>query len=199
MSELVFNRVILERNNQALMILSALSLVLNFILVLGLLRAYQKPPLVVYAQDGEVSVLKTKNLAVDEILLKDFAKYIAGQYLTFTADSLSKQIDDIKPYLAPKPTEAILDSFKENQAIIQKDNISQQFVINNIEITKNANPFWVEIQGMRNIHAAGNDKTVAITYVMEVKRVNATENNPYGLIMDDIIEKDKLLKKGKKT
>ena len=136
MSELVFNRVILERNNQALMILSAISLVLNFILVLGLLRAYQKPPLVVYAQEGEVSVLKTKNLAVDETLLKDFAKYIAGQYLTFTADSLSKQIDDIKPYLAPKPAEAILDSFKENQAIIQKDNISQQFVINNIAITK---------------------------------------------------------------
>ena len=146
-----------------------------------------------------MSVLKTKNLAVDETLLKDFAKYIAGQYLTFTADSLSKQIDDIKPYLAPKPAEAILDSFKENQAIIQKDNISQQFVINNIAITKDSNPFWVEIQGMRNIHAAGNDKTVAITYVMEVKRVKATENNPYGLIMDDIIEKDKLLKKGKKT
>jgi len=199
MSELVFNRVILERNNRILMILSAVSLLLNFVLVLGLMKAYQKPPLIVYAQDGEISVLKTKNLAVDEILLKDFVRYIAGQYLSFTADSLSKQIDDIRPYLAPKPAEAILASFRENQTIIQKDNISQQFVINNLTITKTADPFWVEIEGTRNIHAAGNDKTVAMTYVVEVKKVKATESNPYGLIMDDIIEKDRLLNKGKKT
>ncbi len=181
------------------MILSSISLLLNFILVLGLLKAYQRPPLVVYAQDGQISVLKTKTLAVDETLLKDFARYIASQYLTFTADSLSKQIDAIRPYMAPKPVEAILDSFRDNQTIIQKDNISQQFVISNVAITKPTNPFWVEIEGTRNIHAAGNDKTVNITYVMEVKKVKATEGNPYGLIMDDIIEKDKLIKKGQKT
>ena len=199
MSELVFNRVILERNNQTLMILSVISFLINFILVLGLLKAYQRPPLIAYVQDGEISVLKTKSLAVDETLLKDFARYIASQYLTFTADSLPKQIDGLRPYLALKPAEAILDSLKDNQAIIEKDNISQQFVISNVVITKPTDPFWVEIEGTRNIHAAGNDKTVAITYVMEVKKVKATEGNPYGLIMDDIIEKDKLFNKGQKT
>jgi hypothetical protein len=40
MSELVFNRVILERNNRTLMIISCVSLVLNFILVLGLMQAF---------------------------------------------------------------------------------------------------------------------------------------------------------------
>ncbi len=62
MSELVFNRVILERNNRTLTLLSIVSLVLNFVLVLGIMRVYQKPPLVVYAQEGQISVLKTKTL-----------------------------------------------------------------------------------------------------------------------------------------
>ena len=66
MSELVFNRVILEKNNQILIILSITSLVLNLVLVFGLMRSYQKPPLIVYAQEGEVTVLKTKTLAITE-------------------------------------------------------------------------------------------------------------------------------------
>ena len=56
MSELVFNRVILERNNRTLALLVVISLVLNFVLVLGLIRAHQKPPLVVYAKDGQIAV-----------------------------------------------------------------------------------------------------------------------------------------------
>jgi len=199
MSELVFNRVILEKNNQTLMVLSITLLALSFILALGLMKAYQKPPLVVYVQDGEISVLKTRGLALDEPLLKDFARYMASQYLSFTANSLSKQIEAIRPYLSPQVAAAILNSFDENQVIIQKDSISQQFVIDNITITRPRNPFWVEVQGTRNIHAAGNDKAVAMTYVMEIKRVRSTESNPYGLLMSDIIEKDKLFKKGKKT
>ena len=198
MSELVFNRVILEKNNRILMVLSITSLVLNLILVLGLMRSYQKPPLVVYAQDGEVSVLKTKTLQVDEAMLMNFIRFITSQYLSFTADSLLKQIENIKPYLASKPADSILNSFKNNQAIIQKDNISQQFIIDVINITKKTNPFWIEIEATRNIHAAGNEKSVPMTYVMEVKKVKATESNPYGFLMNDIIEKDKLTNKGKK-
>jgi len=199
MSELVFNRMILEKNNQTLMVLSIALLTLSFILALGLMKAYQKPPLVVYVKDGEIAVLKTKGLAVDEPLLKDFARYMASQYLSFTANSLSKQIDAIRPYLSGQVAAVILNSFQENQSIIQKDGISQQFIIDNITITKPRNPFWVEVQGARNIHAAGNDKAVAMTYVIEIKKIRATESNPYGLLMTDIIEKDKLSKKGKKT
>ncbi|MBI3601516.1 MAG: hypothetical protein HY209_01270 [Candidatus Omnitrophica bacterium] len=198
MSELAFNRVILENNNRILMVLSVMSLVLNFVLVLGIIRIGQKAPLVVYAQEGQVSVLKTKSLQVDEALLSDFAKFILGQYLSFTVDSLPKQIEGIKPYLAIKPAEDILASFKNNQAAIEKNNISQQFVIDSITITKKNSPFWVEVQGVRNIHAAGRDKNMPMTYVVEVKKVKSTENNPYGFLMTDIIEKDKLNQKGQK-
>lgn len=198
MSELVFNRVILEKNNRILMLLSVISLMLNFVLVLGLIRIDQKPPLVVYEQDGQVAVLKTKTLQVDETLLKDFTKFIVSQYLSFTVDSLPKQIEGIRPYLADKPADAILASFKNNEAIIEKDNISQQIVIDTITITKKTNPFWVEVQSTRHIHAAGNEKSMPMIYVMEVKKVKSTLSNPYGFLMTDIIEKDKLTNKGQK-
>ena len=190
MSEFAFNRMILEKNNRTLTFLAILSLGLNLVLVLGLMRACQRPPLVVYAKDGQIAVLKTKILEMNEALLKDFVKLIVGQYLSFTADSLPQQIEGIKPYLAPKPAEAILDSFKNNQATIEKENISQQFVVNSITITKKTDPFWVEVEGVRTIHAAGNSKNVPITYVLEIKKVNSLETNPYGFLMTDIIEKD---------
>ncbi len=196
MSELVFSSVILEKNNRILAILVMGLLMVSFILLFGIIRVYQKPPIVVYAHDGQIRVLDTKALQMDETPLKDFIKMIAGQYLSFTADSLPKQIEGIKPYLAPKPAEAILDSFKSNQAIIEKQGISQQFVIDNITITKANNPFWIEVEGVRNINAAGNNKSIPMTYVFEVKKVNPTQSNPYGFLMTDIIEKDKTTNKG---
>jgi hypothetical protein len=195
MSELVFNRVILERNNQTLMILSSISLALNFVLVLGLMQTSQRPPLLVYAKDGEITVLKTKSLNVNEILLKDFIRLIAGQYLSFSVNSLPKQIDAIRPYLGPKSIQNILQSYKDNQPIIQSENISQQFIVNTVTITKKSNPFWVEVDGISNIHASDNDKSMPIIYIFEVTKVRPTEENPYGLLMTDVIEKDKAITK----
>ena len=196
MSELVFNRVILERNNQMLSLLSVISLSLNLFLVFAFFHTSSKPPLIVYTEDGRLEVLKTRDLKMDELFLKDFSKMITGQYLSFAGDSLPQQIEGIKFYLGDKPKQSILDSYKINQAAIEKDNMSQQFVIDTISITKETNPFWVEIQGARNIHAAGNDKSMPETYVLEIKKVKSTENNPYGFLMTDIIEKDKLINKG---
>lgn len=197
MSELVFNRVILERNNRTLMILSCVSIVLNFVLVIGLMRAFQKPPLMVYAQDGEITVLKTKLLSVDDTLLKDFIRLIASQYLSFSVNSLPKQIDAIRPYLGEKAIQNILQSYKDNKAIIESEHISQQFIVDNVTITKNSNPFWLEVEGIRNIHAADNDRSMSITYIFEVTKIKSTENNPYGFLMTDVIEKDKLKTKDK--
>jgi len=191
MSELVFNRVILERNNQTLMILSCVSLVLNFIFVLGLMQSFHRPPLVVFANDGQITVLKTKALGVNEALLKDFIRLIAGQYLSFSVNSLTSQIDAIRPYLGEKSIQNILQSYKDSQPLIQSEHISQQFVVNAINITKNSNPFWVEVEGVSNIHTTDNDKSIPMSYVFEVTRVKPTEKNPYGLLMTDVIEKDK--------
>ncbi len=197
MSELVFNRVILERNNRTLMILSAVSLLLNFVLVLGLMRAFQKLPLVVYAQDGEVTVLKTKFLSVDETLLKDFIRLIAGQYLSFSVNSLPKQIDAIRPYLGFKSIQNILQAYKDNKAIIESENISQLFIVDTITVTKNSDPFWVEVTGVSNIHASDNDKSIPMTYIFEVTKVKSTGDNPYGFLMTDVMQKDKPITKDK--
>ena len=189
MSELVFNRVILERNNRVLALLAVVSLALNIFLVFALVHSFTKLPLIVYAQDGQISVLKIKTLNMDEPFLKDFVRLIAGEYLSFTAGSLPKQIEAIRPYLSPKPAGAILDSFKSSQAIIEKQNMSQQFVINSITVTKKTNPFWIEVEGVRNVHAGGNEKNTAMTCILEVQKIKPTETNPYGLLMTDIIEK----------
>ncbi len=199
MSELVFNRVILERNNRTLMIISCVSLVLNLILVLGLMQAFHRPPLVVFAKDGQITVLKTKDLGVNEALLKDFIRIIAGQYLSFSVDSLPHQIDAIRPYLGEKSIQNIMQSYKVNKPIIESENISQQFIVDTITVTKNSNPFWVEVEGLSNIHTNDNDKSSPKTYIFEVTKVKPTEVNPYGFLMTDVIEKDKSLTKDKNS
>ena len=191
MSELVFNRVILERNNRTLLIVSVVSVAVNLVLALGLMQAFHRPPLVVYAKDGEITVLKTKSLGVNEALLKDFIRLIAGQYLSFSVKSLPHQIDVIRPYLDAKSIQNILQSYKDNQPIIESQNISQQFIVNTIIITKNSDPFWIEVQGISNIHTTNNEKSLPMTYIFEVTRVKPTEQNPYGFLMTDVIQKDK--------
>ena len=161
------------------------------------MQAFKKPPLVVYAEDGEITVLKTKSLSVDETLLKDFTRLIAGQYLSFSVNSLPKQIDAIRPYLGEKVIQNILQSYKDNQAIIESEHISQQFIVDNVTVTKNSNPFWLEVDGTSNIHAADNDRSMPMAYIFEVTKVKSTENNPYGFLMTDVIEKDKSITKDK--
>ncbi len=189
MSELVFNRVILEKHNRVLTWAVMILLGLNLIFVFWFMRASGQPPLIVFAKDGQLEVLKTRDLKMDEAFLKDFVKMVTGQYLSFSVSSLPKQIEGIKPYLAPKPVEGILASFKNNQTAIEKESISQQFVINAITITKKTDPFWVEVEGTRNIRASGNDKSAAVTYILEIKKIKPNEENPYGLLMTDMIEK----------
>ena len=189
MSELVFNRVILEKHNRILTWLVVVLLGLNFLFIFWFMRAWERPPLVVFAKEGEITVLKSKDLKMDEAFLRDFVRMIIGQYLSFSVLSLPQQIEGIRPYLAPKPAEAILASFRNNQKVIEKESISQQFVVSAMTITKKNDPFWIEVQGTKNIHASGNDKSGAVTYILEVKKIKPTENNPYGLLMTDIIEK----------
>lgn len=194
MSEMVFSRVILEKYNRVLTWVVMISLGLNFVFAFWLMRTSAKSPLVVFAKDGQLEVLRSNSLKMDEALLKDFVKMITGQYLSFSVSSLPMQIEGIKAYLAPKPVQEILASFDANQTVIERESISQQFVINTMNITKKEDPFWVEVEGMRNIRASGNDKTIPMTYVIEIKKVKATEDNPYGFLMTDIIEKSNLNK-----
>lgn len=189
MSELAFNRVILEKNNQVLAILSIASLSLNLVLGITLTSAVQKPPLIVYEDTEHMSALRLKKYKIEENILKDFTSMIVSQYLNFNYVSLTNQVDGISPYLASRPLDAILESYKRNQSRMEKENISQEFIVGEIKITKKKNPFWIEVQGVRVINADGNKKSDEITYIFEIEKIRPTQLNPYGLRILDVIEK----------
>ncbi len=189
MSELVFNRVILEKNNQVLAILSVISLSLNLVLALLVTLSFQKPPLIVFEDTEHISALRLKQYKVQEEGIKSFTAMIVGQYLNFNAVSLPKQMDNISPYLASRPMDAIMESYKRNQSRMEKENISQEFIIGETKITKKRSPFWVEVEGVRVITADDNKKSDPITYIFEIAKTKPTTENPYGLRVLDVAEK----------
>jgi len=189
MSELIFNRILLEKYNQTLSIILIISVSLNLFLAVIVLGVANKPTLMVYSEEGSIGVLKSKNFKVDEGLLEDFTKMMVGQYLNFTSTSLPQQIDGISQYLSVKAKQAVLDAYKHNQLTIEKEGIGQQFVVSGIQITKKNNPYWVEISGQRTLYVNGNNKTVPITYIFEIKKIKPNESNPYGLMLNDVIQK----------
>ncbi|MBF0490437.1 MAG: hypothetical protein HQL15_07420 [Candidatus Omnitrophica bacterium] len=194
MSELIFNRIILEKYNQTLSILIVFSLLVNLLLVGITFKLINKPPLIVYSGEGDISVLKAKSFKMDEALLQGFTKMIVSQYLNFSSTSLPNQIEGIAPYLSIKTKEAIVDAYQHHQLSIEKDGISQQFVINTIEMTKKNNPYWMEVAGVRTLYVNGNNKAVPIRYIFEIKKIKPSESNPYGLLVNDVIQKkDKAL------
>ena len=191
MSELAFNRIILEKNNQTLAIVTVVSLIINLILIIFLSFSINKKALVVYEDSGQVIALKQNNFKLNEEILKGFVRMITKEYFSFSAVSLPTQIEGIKQYLADNPKNAILESYKKNEKKLQEENVFLQFSIYQIDITKKNNPYEVEVSGIKTIYANGNSKNVAVTYLLEVQRIKQAQDNPYGLIVSKIIEKPK--------
>ena len=189
MSEMAFNRVILEKNNQLLAIFCLVSLSLNLILGISLGMTVQKPPLIVFEDTEHMSALRLKKYKVEEEIIKDFTTMIVSQYLNFNYVSLTNQIEGISPYLARRPMDAIMESYKRNQPRMEKESISQEFIVGEMKITKKNNPFWVEVSGVRVINADGNKKNDEITYIFEIEKTKPTQVNPYGLRILDVVEK----------
>ena len=189
MSELAFNRVILEKNNQTLALLSLASLALNVILAISMAFSIQKPPLVVFEDTEGMSALRLKQYKVQEEGIKTFTTMIVSQYLNFNAATLPKQVEAITPYLGAKPLNAIMDSYKRNQDKMEKEHISQEFIISDTKLTRKKSPFWIEVEGIRVISADDNKKNDPITYIFEVQKVTPSTTNPYGLKVTDIVEK----------
>lgn len=188
MSELAFNRIILEKNNQILAVVAVISLGLNLILALILTFSVHKRPLVVYEDSGQVTTLKQSNFKLDEGILEGFVRMVTKEYLSFTSVSLPTQIEGIKQYLADGPKNAILESYKKNQKKLQEENVFHQFAIYGINITKKSNPYLVEVSGIKMVYANGNSKNIKAGYVLEIQKVKQSEENPYGLIVSKITE-----------
>jgi len=189
MSELAFNRAILMNHNKTLTYLGLGSLILNIVLTGFLMAQSFKRPMVLSKAGGQMTVVSTQDYKLEEKMLESFARMIANEYLSFSPTSLPTQIDGIRDYLTASPIESILDSYNKVKSRIQKGGVFHQFSIEGIEITKKKSPFIVEVTGTRTIYANGNYKGEEKVYILEVKQIKQTENNPYGLIVSQIVEK----------
>ena len=189
MSEFALNRIILEKNNHVLAVISVASLALCLMLAIMLIFSVNKKPLIVYEDSDEMTALKQRDFKLDENILEGFVHLISKEYLSFSPASLPAQIEGIKDYLTDNPKNSILDSFKKNEKRLQEDNVFQQFTINEINITKKNSPYLAEVKGIKTIYASGNSKNIQASYIFEIERIKQTQSNPYGLIVSKIIEK----------
>lgn len=190
MSELAFNRAILEKNNQILALLTLGSLALNVFLGLVLLFIVNRPPLIVTKEAGGLVAMDQAKFKIDEDGLVDFVRLIVREYLNFTPGSLVSQIDGISSYLGPQPKESAKDSYKRHYAGMQQDHVMYQFNIEEVHIIKKSSPYRVEVKGMRTIFAKDNSKNFPAVYIFEIERTQMTKANSYGLKVIQIAEKN---------
>lgn len=189
MSELAFNRAILERTVQILSIIVIGLIALLILQAVSLVLSENRPQQVVYAQEDKIIKLDTENYEVDETILKNFTKWIAKEYLSFSPTSLPHQIDGIKEYLTAIPKKSILTAYKKNKSIIE-DGTYFNFVINAVDIKKDDNPFEVELSGvMTIIDRKGNYKDENKIFSFGILQVKPTELNPYGLKVLSVTDK----------
>ncbi len=189
MSELAFNRALLISHNKTLTFLGIGSLILNMILAGLLMVKVSQRPMILTGNEGSLAVASAQEYKLEEKMLESFVRMITNEYLSFSPTSLPTQIDGIRNYLTARPIEAILESYNKLKSRISKGGVFHQFSIHDIAITKKKSPFIVEVQGVRTIYANGHYKGEDKVYMFEVKRIRATETNPYGLIVSQIVEK----------
>jgi hypothetical protein len=76
MSELVFSRVVLEKNNQILAVLVLASFTLNILLTGLLVSAVHRPPIIVTKEADQLVAMDEENYKLDEDGLIEFTRLI---------------------------------------------------------------------------------------------------------------------------
>ncbi|MCA9408601.1 MAG: hypothetical protein H6755_05940 [Candidatus Omnitrophica bacterium] len=190
MSELAFNRIILEKAVRILSRIVIGLLILNLLQVIVLIKFTRKPVLLLKeTQTKEIEMLDFSNYEITETILNNFVRWIASEYLSFGPDSLPNQIESITNYLNAEPKSAILKSYEKNKAAISSG-VYFQFNLKEIEVTKRSNPYTVEATGeMSIIDKNGRYKKEDRIYEFDVLKVKSTSDNPYGLKVISITEK----------
>lgn len=190
MSELAFNRIILEKTVRILAGIVVCLLCLNLLQVLVVLKFTRKPVLLLKESNtGTIEMLDFNSYEVTETILNNFVRWIANEYLSFTPNSLPNQIESIKHYLNAEPKEAILKSYEKNKTAIESG-VYFQFNLKEVEITQRHNPYQIEATGeMSIIDKSGRYKKEDRSYLFEVLKVKPTQENPYGLKVISITQK----------
>ena len=192
MSELVFNRIILEKAVRILSRVVACLLIINVLQVVVLIKFTRKPVILLGENStGRIEMLDFSNYEVTETVLNNFVRWISSEYLSFGPDSLPNQIEGIKHYLNAEPKKAILKSYEKNKAAITSG-VFFQFNLQDIKISKRSNPYTIDVSGaMSIIDKKGRYKTEDRAYIFEVLRVKPSSDNPYGLKVISITERQK--------
>ena len=189
MSQTAFNRAIEIKEKQHGRLLLVLSLTAN--LVMGVcVSILINRTIIVYEDNGKLAVLKQKEFELDEPRLKEFVKMVARECLSFNPKSLPGQLEDISAYLTQEPAKNIMESYERNKKKIQDETVFYDFIIKNVLLIKSSEPFKVEIDGIRTVFVNNKEIDKEAKYLFEVKRVRPAENNPYGLIVSSITEKE---------
>ncbi|MCA9405189.1 MAG: hypothetical protein KC684_01515 [Candidatus Omnitrophica bacterium] len=192
MSELVFNRIILEKAVRILSRVVACLLIINVLQVVVLIKFTRKPVILLGENStGRIEMLDFSNYEVTETVLNNFVRWISSEYLSFGPDSLPNQIEGIKHYLNAEPKKAILKSYEKNKAAITSG-VFFQFNLQDIKISKRSNPYTIDVSGVMSIiDKKGRYKTEDRAYIFEVLRVKPSSDNPYGLKVISITERQK--------
>ncbi|MCA9409537.1 MAG: hypothetical protein KC733_12660, partial [Candidatus Omnitrophica bacterium] len=85
----------------------------------------------------------------------------------------------------------ILKSYEKNKAAITSG-VFFQFNLQDIKISKRSNPYTIDVSGVMSIiDKKGRYKTEDRAYIFEVLRVKPSSDNPYGLKVISITERQK--------
>ena len=177
MSELVFNRIILEKAVRILSRVVACLLIINVLQVVVLIKFTRKPVILLGENStGRIEMLDFSNYEVTETVLNNFVRWISSEYLSFGPDSLPNQIEGIKHYLNAEPKKAILKSYEKNKAAITSG-VFFQFNLQDIKISKRSNPYTIDVSGVMSIiDKKGRYKTEDRAYIFEVLRVKPSSD-----------------------
>lgn len=181
MSELSFNRILLEKTIQVLsLIIAGL-----FVLLLGvgviLILSVNKPQQVVYADSGIVTSVQADDYSINEVILTGFTRWIAKEYLSFSPATLSTQLEGIQQYLTAGLIKSALNTYQKNKLTIQEGAVVD-FTISQVEIRRNKNPYQLAVIGtLMILDKKGHFKNDVKTYVFDIQKFRPTKENPYGL------------------
>jgi hypothetical protein len=187
MSQMAFNRAAEIKEKQYMKLFLGTSLILNLLLGFSVSALIDRV-IIVYDDAGKLAVLNHNDLELDEPRLKEFVRMISREYLCFTPESLPKQIESISSYLLQEPAKAALESYDRNKKKIKEEKVFYDFSVRDIQVVNNSEPFKVEAIGIRTVFINGKDISGEARYLFEIKRIQPTRENPYGLIASRIIE-----------
>ena len=112
---------------------------------------------------------------------------VIDNYLSFGPQTLPDQVSSLGSYLGEVPRKAALACYENNKEQMQANAVYQQFFVESMEVTKQTNPFVVRVKGVKTIISQGKKKPLVKTYLVEVSKIQHTKENPFGLVVINIV------------